>query len=137
MADGLPQLGTRRSPRLARKCWRWRSTSDSSTNVEPTPLLALFQLLEVLLDHLAHGGRDVGPLHVVARRLGVLGQNITVRPRCAAYRKRLIHQVLIGGAVARATGHEDVLGGLASRRGLALTSQAGSADARARAGPGR
>src|SRR5438445_2359830 len=102
-----------------------------------TASLALFQFLEVLLDHVAHGGGDLRALHVVAGGLGVLSQNVTIRPGCAAHGKRLVDQVLLRGAVAGSARDKDVFGGLDTRRGLSLAGQAGGSKPGAGAGAGR
>ena len=89
--------------------------------------LALFQLLKVLFHEVPYRWRDVGAVDVVAAALGVLAQNVTIRPRRAAHRKWLVRQVLVGGPVAHAAGHEHVLGGLADGADLALEAEVAGA----------
>src|ERR1700687_351341 len=112
---------------------RTRERKPGTRNPEPgtrNPLsLPFLELLKILLHEVSDGWRDVGVIDVVAAALRVLSQDVTIRPRRAAHRKRLIGQVLVGRAVPFTTGHKHVFRRETDRRRRALATQIRGTDA--------
>src|SRR5438477_3504007 len=93
-----------------------------------TYLAALFERLEILLYEVPDRGRNIWSVGVVAAGGGVLAQDITIRSRRAADRKRLVEQLLARGSARLSARHEHALRGLSCRIRFTSQRSAGGAE---------